>query len=376
MHGLSISCLGPFELKVDNQIIGLEQWKSKKAFTLLQYLITMQGDKVSLDSIVQVLWPDSTVDMSMDNLYTTVYNLRQTLDPTKKRAHNWIRNSNRLYWLDVSQIAFLDIIEFEKKIELGKQLESTEPLKALDTFQQALKLYRGQFLMELDNVSWTNQPRLYYQRNYLHTVFRTCRILVEHCNDYPRAVAILKDAIDKEPYQEFLYKLLIEYLLALGASGEAIKEYETYAYMLEKNFGLAPDKELQQKIYKTRLSSGILEVDDGDGAFYCEPDTFKKIVNLEQRRIARSKEQLILLTLETGFELAMEVARVISNLFRRSDVLCRYPDRLVLLLSISSDAQVDKIINRIDSVLLSELHMTLPIDCQIIKEEQKEPQNV
>src|SRR5690625_4811072 len=111
MCSLSIKCLGSFAVKVDNEIITLEQLKSKKALTLLKYLAAKQGEKVSLDSIVEVLWPGSTVEMSTNNLYTTIYNLRTTLDPAKTRAHTWIRNSNGLYWLDLTKDCYLDIIE-------------------------------------------------------------------------------------------------------------------------------------------------------------------------------------------------------------------------------------------------------------------------
>lgn len=76
--GMRIHLLGPVRVHVDGQSIDVRTWKSKKAVTLLKYLVTRSGERVPRDVLVDLLWPDSFAgDRSTHNLHTVVYYLRQ-----------------------------------------------------------------------------------------------------------------------------------------------------------------------------------------------------------------------------------------------------------------------------------------------------------
>lgn len=366
MYGLSIECLGSFKVKVDNEIIPLEQWKSKKSLTLFKYLAAKQGEKVSLDTIVEVLWPGSTVEMSTNNLYTTVYNLRKTLDPTNNRAHSWVRNSNGLYWLELSENCYLDIAEFQRCITLGSKLSETEPTKAMEFFLQAISIYRGRFLAEIEHETWTSALGDYYQRKYAKLVIKTAKLLVKCNQDYAQAISLLQKAIEKEPYREELYKQTIVYMVETGRSLEALIEYQNYTNMLQTNFGIAPNQELWQLICSARHPTTTTKNTFDNRAFQCDPASFKIIMELEQRRIERHNQSLILLTINTGNGLVSKITQLTLQIFRRGDVICQYLDSLLVLLSVDKGSNVHGVISRLERVFYAELETSVPMKYQIV----------
>src|SRR5690554_1019525 len=76
---LQIGLLGPFNLIVDQKEIKESVWKSKKALTMLKYLATRKGQKVSADMLIELLWPDNEDVDSTSNLHTAVWFVRRML---------------------------------------------------------------------------------------------------------------------------------------------------------------------------------------------------------------------------------------------------------------------------------------------------------
>ena len=49
-----IGLLGPFSLRIDGRQVEADVWKSKKALTLLKYLASRHGQRVSSDVLIEL----------------------------------------------------------------------------------------------------------------------------------------------------------------------------------------------------------------------------------------------------------------------------------------------------------------------------------
>lgn len=73
---VSISCFGPFSMKVDGRTINIK-WRTKKIEELIAYLACFRGDFISKEKIASELWPDMDITKSKSNLYLAYYYLNK-----------------------------------------------------------------------------------------------------------------------------------------------------------------------------------------------------------------------------------------------------------------------------------------------------------
>jgi hypothetical protein len=86
--------LGPLDLTVAGHRI--LKWNSLKARTVFQYLVIQVGRPVRREVLMELMWPDHSVDSARNNLNAALYSLRNTLDQHGRRIQ-YI-----LYWMDAT----------------------------------------------------------------------------------------------------------------------------------------------------------------------------------------------------------------------------------------------------------------------------------
>ena len=110
---VEVGLLGPFTLRVGGRQVRSDVWKSKKALTLLKYLASIHGRRVSSDALIELLWPDQiNVDIQR-NLHTAIWFARRILLPEESpTAESPLRYSHGSYWLDLGGTC-IDVALFE-----------------------------------------------------------------------------------------------------------------------------------------------------------------------------------------------------------------------------------------------------------------------
>lgn len=337
---LSLRLLGPFHLSIAGQEVPIESWKSRKALSLLKYLATRYGEKVPGDVLIDFLWPDSEYEAAVHTLHTTMYLLRKTLrdhTPRHLACHNWIEFSNGLYWLDTSQKVFIDVKAFSELYRESEDLEKTDPICSLEIGLDALQLYRGSFLPEDLYADWTETIRENCRAKYVELVLRTSRLLIECRGDYKGAARIMRTALQHAPYREDLHQSLMRCLMALGRIPEAILQYNICAKTLHDELDLEPSAETKALLAEIKSSAGRKNLpSDTDDVFVWDPNAFKSLLHLEQRRLERTKRKVVLLTIALDEELTSQHTREIFSAVtlscRKSDVVTHWSKQLIVIL--------------------------------------------
>lgn len=122
---VEVGLLGPFTLRVGGRQVRSDVWKSKKALTLLKYLASIHGRRVSSDALIELLWPDQiNVDIQR-NLHTAIWFARRILLPEESpTAESPLRYSHGSYWLDLGGTC-IDVALFESHATRSRELEAT-----------------------------------------------------------------------------------------------------------------------------------------------------------------------------------------------------------------------------------------------------------
>ena len=151
---IRIFLLGRFEVARGEHTLRVADWSRHKAAALLQRLALER--RLLKDQAIDFLWPEANLAAGANNLYRTLYALRQTLDtalgPGTAKATFLFEDGI----LQLGESTWVDAREFE---QLCSDLRSSAPDLQLGNLDQALALYQGDLLPDELYAEWTLAPR-------------------------------------------------------------------------------------------------------------------------------------------------------------------------------------------------------------------------
>jgi len=369
---LRISCFGTFKVIRPNEEESICLGSRHKLWSLFKYLVANKGVAIPTQNIMDLFWSERKELSDTAPLRTAICRLKTMLEPKRelgKRNLSYIIyhqdsctfNNNSDYWLDIE--------EFENLCLKAKHFGKYDRIVALESYQKAFEIYRGDFLAEDLYQEWTNSFREYYRNLFLNSVREAAKWFNE-LKEYQQARLILQRALENDSYIEELHILLMQALLGMGEAKGAIEHYTICSSMFYQEFGIGPSKELKllyreakersEKITsKELILKGNLEsLDDKKEPFVCEPELFWSIILLERRRMIRHEGEtsLVMFELITSIEdnpkdemgnNPMESLELIARKnLRKSDAICRLDGtHLALLLPLTGISGGNQVVN-------------------------------
>ena len=245
---LRIKLLGRFEVWREGQLLEAKAWPQRKTQTLLKVLLSERGQLFTQDQLIDTLFPDLDLDKATDNLHKRVSELRYVLEPDLKKAaeSQYILRTGQGYCFSKEAPCELDTEEFSKLCQVGQELERTERWsQALESYGQALELYRGPYLAEDAYEEWSLPQRERWREQYLQALGQMgeCHARLRQ---YPQAIECCRKLIQEEPQRESAYRSLMVYQYYAGQPEEAVKTYEACAKALQEELETEPGRETQE----------------------------------------------------------------------------------------------------------------------------------
>lgn len=238
---IRITSLGIFQVTRAN--IVLPACRSRRAMTLLRYLLACPYHSAPREELIDLLWPESDPRNALHNLHVAVSALRDYLEDSSGPC---IRYAGGCYRIDPALPLTDDAGDFLHLCAMGDQnWEHGEYEEGRRIYQQALALYRGDFV--IDGI---DHPRLTAQRErllnrYLDVLQRLGRAALVS-GEADQALTYFQALIDKDPYREDVVIQLLHCYIQLGRRSEALSCYRRFADLLHRDLGLAVTPELQR----------------------------------------------------------------------------------------------------------------------------------
>lgn len=211
------------------------RWRTAKAQELFIYLLQRNGQTVRKDTLITIIWPDYDLDKAYTNLYTTVYQLRKTINQLSLNIR--IISGDEGYMLDKGEV-LIDVEEWEKGIE---QL-STITADNIMLHHEIMRLYRDSYLKEYD-YEWADNERqrlslLWFNHAVLITDFLMGKL------DYGAAITLCHKIQEVQPYAGYSYFILMKIYAALG-DGVAVKDhFERFSNLLAAELNELPESHI------------------------------------------------------------------------------------------------------------------------------------
>lgn len=354
-----IQTLGQFRVSIGGNSIDNSANQAKKPWSILEYLITFRDRDITANELIELIWSDDQSANPNGALKTLVFRSRKLLEPLAMPPQNLIIQRRGSYAWNPEYQTIVDADQFEELCsQAGADGLSEE--EQLHLYQQAIDLYKGDFLPKSSWESWVMPISARYHALYLQAVHKIIDLLTT-AGDWEEIIKLCENAVQIESFDEGIHYALIYALYNAGKQNLALEHYKNTIDLFYNEFSITPSERLKD-LYKvirdekhgiaadlSIIQESMKEHKRTSGAYYCEYSVFRDIYQLEQRAIERTGDSiyLCLLTVRTSnghlpktavMIRAMEsLGKAISGSLRRGDVYARYSiAQYIILLPTSS----------------------------------------
>ena len=232
--------LGPLQVVDGGHAVKLGGSKQR---SLLAFLLLHPNQVVSRDRLIDELWGDQPPDTAATAIQVHVSQLRKVL------GRDVIATQSPGYLIRVRD-GELDLERFERSVSGAG---SAPPAEASDLLREALALWRGPPLAELD-APFARAAGLRLEEQRLAALEQ--RIDADLAlGRHAQLVPELEGLVREHPLREHLRGQLMVALYRSGRQAQALEVYRTGRRLLDDELGLEPGEELR------RLERAILEQD-------------------------------------------------------------------------------------------------------------------
>ncbi len=363
-----VNLLGDFRISNGETALFGRDMRSEKLPLLLAYLLDNYERKISVQELVDFLWPDGESLHPVEALKNLVYRLRNVL------AKAWpgeklILSAKRCYYWNPSVAVSVDVAEFETCCQRLKTETDKQKQRAL--YEKAAALYKGKFMPELSDVSWAFNRDTYLRNQFLDVMGSYCALL-EETGDFSEMERVCIIALEAEPLQETLHIYLLKAYTAMNRPDLAEEHYQLTEKIYYQMLGEEIPKEISMIYLQTmkrehreerdllKIQRRLLEEKQNKGAFYCDYGLFVKLYDLETRRLPRDRRavtiSLITLGSYTGEttenqprrEEMEDLKAAIRETLRSGDVVTRYSaTQYLIMLPACTEADGEKVMQRL-----------------------------
>ena len=234
-----------------------------KRRSVLIGLLANANRPVSIDTLIDWLWPDNPPPTAALAVQTHVSVLRRTIEPARRPGGpvRILFTHGRGYLLRATA-GSLDTLRFAELLAAGSTaLRAGDAERAATLLREALGLWRGDALSDVRDVeaAAAEIARLEELRLAARTLCIDADLRQGHCVD---VVPELVELVAQHPLHERFYAQLMVALADCGRRAEALATYRRARTILHEQLAVEPGPELR------RLESAILS---GDPASLSDP---------------------------------------------------------------------------------------------------------
>jgi DNA-binding SARP family transcriptional activator len=228
-----LNALGPTQVFLSEQT--LTTWSYARVKELLFYLISHPARTKA--QIGLALWPDASPSKLRNRLSTAIYHLRRALGNPQR-----IVFEDDLYRFNRTLDYRFDVEVFEADLVQASRVQTQTPDRAIALLQEAIALYRGDFVEDFLEGEWFLLRREELRRKYLDALLNLGQLLSAR-RDYAHAAECYRRAIEKDEVLEEAHRELMRCYARLGERGQALRHYQTFAQLIRDELGSSPAAE-------------------------------------------------------------------------------------------------------------------------------------
>lgn len=370
---LTINTLGRFSVSIGDKVVSDNFTRSQKIWKIFKYLITNRHKMVTIESLIDMLWPDEGPANPQKSLFTLMSRLRKLFSENGADCQYILYHHDCYQW-NLNTAFILDIVEFERVLAMAAGTDSNE--EKISYLKQALDIYKGDYLAESTFELWVLPMNHYYSRLYIRHVMELTEIYTR-LGLHDEVIQVCSRAIGIVPFEESLHERLIYAMHVNGDTIDARKHYDRFVNMMSKEFGAAPSEEFRilcrnlwdlngEQLKLSDIKHKLDMEPSRDNAYFCSAGIFNQIYQLEKRANERIKFPIFLALVTVLhkrddsadikiIKSAMQALRqCMMSTLRRGDIISQYSkNQYLLMLSARLPNDVEAAMSRVKRLFFS-----------------------
>lgn len=251
---LTVNMLGPVEIFRDPaRSFAADAWTTRRARDILCFIVSRRHHRAPKDTIIDTFWTEDNIETIEKNFHPTISHIRKALNSNQPLKQNFIIYRDGDYQLNPEFSYRIDTETFERLINDGETARrERDYARCIDTYEQAVALYRGEF-MQGSYEPWIDEQRSYYREQYLR-MLESLAAVAEKKQEWPRAMDLAQRILREDHFREDIHCMLMRAHAALGNRVAVKEQYETLEALLQKELGVEPAMQTQ-KAYRELVGS-------------------------------------------------------------------------------------------------------------------------
>ncbi len=230
---MRIWLLGGFRVLVGSRSIGEDEWRLKKAGSLLKLLALAPGHRLHREQAMDLLWPGLDPGAAANNLHHALHVARHVLEPATAASRHLHLRGEQLALCPEGPV-WVDVEAFEEAAATARH--ALEPA----AYRAAIELYSGELLPEERYEAWAEDRRAQLRGVYLALLVELAGVYEER-GELGRTIEALGRVVVVEPTHEEAHLELMRLYALLGRRREALGQYELLRKALFREFGEEPE---------------------------------------------------------------------------------------------------------------------------------------
>lgn len=248
-YQLRVQTLGGFQVWRGDVLISPNGWRREKARQLFQLLLTYRHTPLDRDQICEYLWPEADPATGQRNFKITLNTLYQVLEPERDPGAEsaFIIREGSVYGLRPGADLWLDAEQFTLLVRHGRS--------DMDTLEQALRLYAGEYLPDTLYETWAAEERERLQTLFLESADQ----LAEHyirTGRYAEAVNICQRLLSSDNCWERAYRHQMLAYAHMGDRGQVGRVYQRCVQTLRAELDVSPALETE-RLYQSLIAGAV-----------------------------------------------------------------------------------------------------------------------
>ncbi len=217
MPMIHVMLLGRFEVTVDGIPVAVSNWTRRHAAALVKVLAMAPGRRLHRAQVIDLLWPDDSIDEAVPKLHKAAHFARRAIDVTNAVV---LRGDNVVLCPEADITVDVDLFE-----DLARRALAAQDVEAA---RQALKMYGGELLPEDRYEAWAEQRREQLRLRHL---------------DLLRLDGRWETVVELDASDEIAHLALMRRYVDNGDRHAALRQFERMTRVLRQELGVAPGRE-------------------------------------------------------------------------------------------------------------------------------------
>jgi len=235
----TIQLFGQFCVRQKERTI--TRFRTKKAAELLAYLAYYRHRQHAREALIELLWPEESLEAGRNRLSVELNSLRRQLEPPGVPAGAILRTDRTHVQLNPDAYT-TDVAEFEAALQAAGQEGEDAGRAAL--LASAIEIYRGELLPGYYG-DWALTERERLADAYFNALRQLTGCLAR-LRQFERALDYARRAIQADPLREASYRDLMRLYMTVGRPLAALELYQDLERLLREALDALPSMATQE----------------------------------------------------------------------------------------------------------------------------------